>query len=71
MFGKASFAAWACAAALAATSTPTIDESLSMKSVSAAQISPDGRYVAYLVQQANWEENEFVSQIWVAVVATG
>ena len=29
--------------------TPTIDQSLSMKSVSGAQISPDGRYVAYVV----------------------
>jgi hypothetical protein len=34
-----------CSAALAGT-TPTIDESLSMKAVGAAQISPDGRYVA-------------------------
>ena len=61
-----------CAAAFAAgTSVPTIDESLSMKSVSGAQISPDGRYVAYTVQQANWDENEFVTQIWIAVPATG
>ena len=50
---------------------PTIDESLSMKSVAGAQISPDGRYVAYPVQQANWDENDFVSQIWIAVTATG
>src|SRR5215471_8021258 len=72
MFRNFSFAAWACAAAFAAgSSTPTLDESLSMKSVSGAQISPDGRYVAYAVQQANWEENDFVSQIWIAVVATG
>src|SRR5712692_6603403 len=40
--------------------TPAIDQSLSMKSVQDARISPDGRYVAYTVQQANWEENEFV-----------
>ena len=72
MFRNFSFAAWACAAAFAAgSSTPTLDESLSMKSVSGAQISPDGRYVAYGVQEANWEENDFVSQIWIAVVATG
>ena len=42
-----------------------------MKSAAGAQISPDGRYVAYTVQQANWEENDFVSQIWIAVTATG
>lgn len=42
-----------------------------MKSVSGAQISPDGRYVAYTVQQANWDENDFTQQIWIAVAATG
>lgn len=51
--------------------TPTIDQSLSMKSAGGAQISPDGRYVAYTVQEANWDENDFVSQIWVAVTSTG
>ena len=44
----------------ASAQTPTIDQSLSMKSVSGAQISPDGRYVAYTVQQANWDDNDFV-----------
>lgn len=61
---------YAAAAALLAQ-TPTIDQSLSMKSVGGAQISPDGRYVAYTVQQANWDENEFATQIWIAVTATG
>jgi dipeptidyl aminopeptidase/acylaminoacyl peptidase len=51
--------------------TPTIDQSLSMQSVGNARISPDGQYVAYTVTQANWEENEFVQQIWIAVVASG
>jgi dipeptidyl aminopeptidase/acylaminoacyl peptidase len=60
-----------CAAALAAGTVPTIDEALSMKSVAGAQISPDGRFVAYTVQQANWDENDFVQQIWVAMMATG
>ena len=51
--------------------TPTIEQSLNMKSASDARISPDGRYVAYVVQQANWDENEFVQQIWIAAVADG
>src|SRR5271165_6746106 len=59
------------AMAFAAGTVPTIDESLGMKSVSNAQISPDGRYVAYMVQQANWEENDFLTQIWIAIPATG
>ena len=51
--------------------TPTIDQSLGAKSVGAAEISPDGRYVAFTVQQADWDENEFVQQIWIANVANG
>src|SRR5215813_3870234 len=72
MFRKASVAAWVCASAFAAgNGTPTIEESLNMKSPGGAQISPDGRYIAYGVQQANWDENDFVSQIWIVVTATG
>jgi dipeptidyl aminopeptidase/acylaminoacyl peptidase len=59
------------AGALQAAGVPTIDESLSMKSVSAPRISPDGRYVAYHTGTTNWEENEFVTQIWVASTVTG
>src|SRR5450755_472005 len=60
LFGFAAFA-----------QTPSIDQSLGMQSVGGAWISPDGQYVAYTVTQANWEENEFVQQVWIAVVATG
>ena len=62
---------FAMAATLQAAGVPTIDESLSMKSVSAPQISPDGRYVAYHVASTSWEENEFVTQIWVVSTLTG
>ena len=51
--------------------TPTIDQSLGFRSVSSPKISPDGRFVAYQVSEANWDENEFVSQIWIASTATG
>src|SRR5215831_14255351 len=71
MFPKVSVAAWACAAAFAASTTPSLDDALNMKSAGGAQISPDGRYVAYSVRQANWDENDFVSQIWIAVPASG
>jgi len=61
-----------CAASAAAPlSTPTFEQSLSAKSVSGAQISPDGRFVAYVVRQTNWEENEYTQQIWIAQTATG
>ncbi len=55
----------------ATVATPTIDQSLSMKSASGAQISPDGRYVAYVMTQTNWEENDFTQQIWIVQTATG
>ena len=72
MFRKAFAAALFCGAAFAAApAVPTIDQSLSMKSVAGSQISPDGRYVAYTVQQANWDENEFATQIWIANTASG
>ncbi|MFL6214089.1 MAG: prolyl oligopeptidase family serine peptidase [Blastocatellia bacterium] len=51
--------------------TPTLEQSLSMKNVSGPRISPDGRLVAYQVQETNWEENAFENEIWIAVVATG
>jgi dipeptidyl aminopeptidase/acylaminoacyl peptidase len=51
--------------------TPTLEQSLSMKSVASPRISPDGRFVAYQVQETNWEENAFENEIWIAVVATG
>ena len=54
-----------------AAQVPTIDQSLGMKTPGAARISPDGRYVAYTVQQANWDENAFDTQIWIALPATG
>lgn len=57
MIPKASAALLFCAVALTGGTTPTIDQSLSMKSVSGAQISPDGRYVAYSFQQARWDDN--------------
>jgi len=59
------------ACALASAQTPTIDQSLGMQSVQSAGISPDGRYVAYTVQQTDWEDDEFVQQIWLAMVSTG
>jgi len=51
--------------------TPTLEQSLSMKSVASPRISPDGRLVAYQVQETNWEENAFENEIWITVVATG
>ena len=51
--------------------TPTIDQSLSFKTAQAPHISPNGRYVVYQVQAANWDDNSFQSDLWIAVVSTG
>ncbi len=51
--------------------TPTPAEIVSLKTISAAKLSPDGRFVAFQVKEANWKENAFVSQLWLMNVATG
>jgi len=58
-------------AVFASGQTPTIDQSLNMKTVGGPRISPDGRYVAYQVQETNWEDNAFETEIWIAVTSTG
>ncbi len=51
--------------------TPTIDQSLNLKTAGSPRISPDGRYVAYTVSETNWDDNAFETQIWMAMPATG
>jgi len=51
--------------------SPTIQEMLSLKAISSPQISPDGRFIAYQVQETNWGENRFVQQLWLVNVGTG
>src|SRR5689334_505511 len=55
----------------ASSSTPTIDQSLEWKSAFSPKISPDGKRVVYEVQKANWEENAFDRNLWIADVVTG
>jgi dipeptidyl aminopeptidase/acylaminoacyl peptidase len=54
-----------------ASSTPTIDQSLELKSVASPEISPDGRRVAYEVSRTNWEDNAFERDLWIADTSTG
>ncbi len=54
-----------------ASTTPTIDQSLEWTSVFNPKISPDGKRVVYEVQKANWEDNAFDRNLWIADVATG
>ena len=51
--------------------TPTLDEMLSLKTISAPKISPDGRFVAYPMRETDWKDDAYVSQLWVMDVASG
>jgi len=51
--------------------TPTVDQMLGFRTPAGAVISPDGKYVAYVVSETNWEENEFQTEIWVYSSVTG
>jgi dipeptidyl aminopeptidase/acylaminoacyl peptidase len=51
--------------------TPTIDQSLEMRSVGSPEISPDGKHVVYEETRTNWEANAFETDLWMADVATG
>jgi dipeptidyl aminopeptidase/acylaminoacyl peptidase len=58
-------------AAAKASTTPTIDQSLEMKSAFSPRISPDGQRVVYEVQSTNWEDNSFDRNLWIADVTSG
>lgn len=50
---------------------PTVDDLINVKSLGGAQISPDGKYIAYTVNETDWKQDAFVTHIWLANVATG
>jgi dipeptidyl aminopeptidase/acylaminoacyl peptidase len=49
----------------------SIDELLTLKSAGGAQVSPDGKWVAYTVSHGDFKQDLFVTQIWLADAATG
>jgi dipeptidyl aminopeptidase/acylaminoacyl peptidase len=55
----------------AASTTPTIDQSLEWKSAFNPKMSPNGKRVVYEVQKANWEENAFDRNLCIADIASG
>jgi dipeptidyl aminopeptidase/acylaminoacyl peptidase len=61
----------ATTAFVSAQSVPAIDELISLKRAASPAISPDGRLVAYTVREANWDENAYETEIWLADVASG
>src|ERR1041384_3700590 len=50
---------------------PTLDDLLTLKTVGATQISPDGKWVAYTVSYGDFKQDAFITQIWLANTDTG
>ncbi len=50
---------------------PTLDELIRLKTIGGAAVSPEGRYVAFTQSEAGLEQNAFVTQLWMAEVASG
>lgn len=50
---------------------PTIDQLISFKRAASPVISPNGQWVAYMVREANWDENDYHTEIWLADVKSG
>ena len=57
--------------ALLVAAPPTLDQSLALMSVRNPRISPDGRAVVYERQETDWKENAYVTQLFLADVASG
>ncbi len=50
---------------------PTVDDLMTLKSVGSPRISPDGTRVAYTVTETDFDQDAYVTQIWLADAATG
>jgi dipeptidyl aminopeptidase/acylaminoacyl peptidase len=49
----------------------TIDQAMSAERLAGSRISPDGRLVIYGVGRTDWQADRFVTDLWIASVATG
>jgi dipeptidyl aminopeptidase/acylaminoacyl peptidase len=54
-----------------AAATPTVDQLISLRRAGSPVISPDGQWVAYTVRAANWDDNDYHTEIWLANASTG
>ena len=44
---------------------PSFTDVLSLKTIESAQIAPDGSAIAYTVKSADWDENQYETEIWL------
>src|SRR5262249_4738259 len=57
--------------ALAAGRPMTVDDLLSVKSVTDPQVSPDGKWVVYVVSEIDRDKNKSNSDLWLVSVSGG
>jgi dipeptidyl aminopeptidase/acylaminoacyl peptidase len=50
---------------------PGVEDLLALKTIGGVQISPDGRWVAYGVTETDFEQDAFVTQLWVVPASGG
>lgn len=50
---------------------PTFKDILNLKSPGSITMSPDGRYILYTIRKADWEKNQYRTQLWLANIETG
>jgi dipeptidyl aminopeptidase/acylaminoacyl peptidase len=53
------------------TRVPTFDQIIELKRPGSVALSPDGSRVAYTVTEANWEENAYETEIFLANARRG
>ena len=64
-------AAQAASPAPSTTPSPTIDQLVELRRVTSVALSPDGTLVAYVVRRANWDDNAFETELWLADATSG
>jgi len=50
---------------------PAVDDLLTVKSVGGAQISPDGKWIAYTTSYGDFKQDAFIIQIWLVASDSG
>ncbi len=53
------------------THAPTVEDLMALRSAGGPRISPDGRRVAYTITETDFDQDAYVTQIWLADVASG
>jgi dipeptidyl aminopeptidase/acylaminoacyl peptidase len=50
---------------------PTVEDLMALRSAGSPRISPDGRRVVYTVTETDFDQDAYITQIWLADVASG